>query len=184
MTRRRSIKPHSPVLARQTFAVRFSAEHEFAGTQHAVALILTDLDFHAHLDLPDLSLPEVEVQETAGSERTLKLRYEFIGSLDPIARRLLAGRRLTWIQTLVLDTATGIGSLAFAAEAEPSRLYGNASIRLEAIDTAHTRRRIEGEMFVKFPLVGGTAERRIVPGLVRRLDIEADAVDDALASAD
>jgi hypothetical protein len=164
--------------------VRFDAEHEFAGTPHQVALILTDPDFHARLDLPDLSRPEVEAQAAAGSERTLKLRYEFVGSLDPIARRLLAGRRLTWIQTLVLDTATGIGSLAFAAEAEPGRLYGNASIRLETIDDGGTRRRIDGDFFVKFPLVGGTAERRIVPGLVRRLDIEAEAVSAALASAE
>jgi hypothetical protein len=164
--------------------VRFDAEHEFAGTRRAVALILTDPEFQARLDLPDLSRPEVEAREETGSQRTLKLRYEFVGSLDPIARRLLAGRRLTWIQTLVLDTTTGIGSLAFAAEAEPRRLYGNASIRLEAIDADRTRRRIDGEMFVKVPVVGGTAERRIVPGLVRRLDIEAEAVAGALASAD
>jgi hypothetical protein len=163
--------------------VRFEAEHEFDGTPTAVAMILTDAEFQTHLDLPDLSRPEVEAQETSGNERTLKLRYEFVGSLDPIARRLLAGRRLTWIQTMVLDTSTGLGRLAFAAEAEPKRLYGRAAVRLEAIDTGHCRRRIDGEMFVKFPVVGGTAERRIVPGLVRRLDIEADAVSRALASA-
>jgi hypothetical protein len=164
--------------------VLFDAEHEFAGTPHAVALILTDPDFHARLDLPDLSRPEIEAHDASGSRRTLKLRYEFVGNLDPIARRLLAGRRLTWIQTLVLDTETGVGSLAFAAEAEPSRLYGDASIRLEAIEAGRTRRRIDGAFFVKFPLVGGTAERRIVPGLVRRLDIEAEAVAVALASPD
>jgi hypothetical protein len=165
-------------------SVRFRAEHEFAGALPDVALILTDPDFHARLDLPDLSRPEVEAQDVTGSERTLKLRYEFVGSLDPIARRLLAGRRLTWLQTLVLDIATGSGSLAFAAEAEPSRLYGNASIRLDPVENGRTRRRIDGDFFVKFPLVGGTAERRIVPGLVRRLDIEADAVSAALASAE
>jgi hypothetical protein len=164
--------------------VRFDAEHEFAGTPSAVALILTDPDFHTRLDLPDLSRPEVEAHAAADSQRTLKLRYEFVGSLDPIARRLLAGRPLTWIQTLVLDVETGIGSLAFAAEAEPNRLYGDASIRLTEIETGATRRRIDGAFFVKFPLVGGTAERRIVPGLVRRLDIEADAVATVLASSD
>jgi hypothetical protein len=164
--------------------VRFDAEHEFAGTPHAVAAILTDPEFHARLDLPDLSRPEIETHDASGSERTLKLRYEFVGSLDPIARRLLAGRRLTWIQTLVLDTDTGTGSLGFAAEAEPNRLYGDASIRLDAIEGGRTRRRIDGAFFVKFPLVGGTAERRIVPGLVRRLDIEAEAVAAALSSPD
>src|SRR5262249_37412247 len=115
---------------RQTVGVRFDTEHEFEATPGAVAQILMDPEFHTHLDLPDLSRPEVESQETSGSERTLKLRYEFVGSLDPIARRILAGRRLTWIQTMVFDTATGAGSLAFAAEADPKRLYGNASVRL------------------------------------------------------
>lgn len=162
--------------------MRFDAAHEFDGPPNAVALILTDPQFHADLDLPDLSRPEVEAQDASGSGRTLRLRYEFVGTLDPIARRLLAGRRLTWIQTLVLDIDTGKGTLAFAAEAEPSRLYGNASIRLDALDGVRTRRLIDGEMFVKFPLVGGTAERRIVPGLVRRLDIEAEAVERALLS--
>lgn len=147
-----------------------------------MALILTDPDFHARLELPDLGRPEVEAQQAAGTERTLKLRYEFVGNLDPIARRLLAGRRLTWIQTLVLDIASGAGTLAFAAEAEPNRLYGNATIRLDAVDAGRTRRNIDGDFFVKFPLVGGTAERRIVPGLVRRLDLEADAVNATLAA--
>jgi len=34
------------------------------------------------------------------------------------------------------------------------------------------------------PAVGRMAERRIVPGIVRRLDIEAEAVDAALAAGD
>ena len=164
--------------------MQFRAEHEFAGTPQAVAAILMDPDFHTGLDLPDLSRPEVEAQQNAGSERTLKLRYEFVGSLDPIARRLLAGRRLTWIQTVVLDAESGSGRLSFAAEAEPRRLHGDAVIRLDVVDGGRTRRRIGGDFFVKFPVVGGTAERRIVPGLVRRLDIEAEAVAANLASAE
>ena len=166
----------------QTVAVRFRAEHEFAGSVDAVARILTDPEFQSHLELPDLSLPVVEAHGAGGTERTLKLRYEFVGSLDPVARRLLAGRRLTWLQTLVLDSASGAGTLSFAAEAEPNRLYGNGAVRLDAVDATHTRRLIDGDMFVKFPLVGGTAERRIVPGLVRRLDLEAEAVAAVLAS--
>jgi hypothetical protein len=32
------------------------------------------------------------------------------------------------------------------------------------------------------PVIGGNAERRIVPGLLRRLDIEADALDRRIRS--
>jgi Protein of unknown function (DUF2505) len=167
----------------QTEDVRFRVEHEFPGTPLEVAAILCDPAFHTMLDLPDLSRPEVVEHTASGSERLLRLRYEFVGHLDPIARRLLAGRRLTWVQELRLDTTTGVGRLSFAAEAEPDRMYGSASVTLLALDDARTRRTVEGDLFVRVPVVGGTAERRIVPGLVRRLDVEADALTVALAAA-
>ncbi len=167
----------APAIRRhQTDAVRFHIEHEFPGTPGAVAEILCDPGFHTGLALPDLSRPEVVENTALGSGHTLRLRYEFVGNLDPIARRLLAGRRLTWIQELRLDVITGLGQLSFSAEAEPDRLHGAAAITLVAVDAARTRRRVDGEFFVKVPIVGGTAERRIVPGLVRRLGVEADAV--------
>jgi hypothetical protein len=167
----------------QTALVRFRAEHEFPGTPGAVADLLCDPAFHTALDLPDLSRPEVVERSEAGSERLLRLRYEFVGHLDPIARRLLAGRRLTWLQELRLDRDTGIGKLSFSAEAEADRLYGSADVELAAIDSTQTRRRVGGELFVKVPLVGGTAERRIVPGLITRLDVEAAALSRALRTA-
>jgi hypothetical protein len=167
----------------QTEGVRFSVEHEFDGAPIAVAEILCDPAFHIGLALPDLGRPEVVEHSTAGSERVLRLRYEFIGHLDPIARRLLAGRKLTWLQELRLDLATCVGRLSFAAEAEADRLYGAAEVTLEALDGMRARRRVEGNLFVRVPVVGGSAERRIVPGLVRRLDVEADALTAALAAA-
>ena len=166
--------------------MRFEAEHEFAGSPAAVAEILGDPAFHTALDLPDLSRPDVVRHSASGTSRVLTLRYTFVGHLDPVARRVLAGRSLTWIQELELDATTGAGRLAFSAEAEPDRLYGNADVMLTAIADDNpglrprTRRMIRGEFFVKIPLVGGTAERRIVPGLVARLDVEATALDAAL----
>jgi len=170
-----------PGRSHQTENVRFCVEHEFPGSPLAVAQILCDPAFHTMLDLPDLSRPEVMEHTVSGSERVLRLRYEFVGHLDPIARRLLAGRRLTWVQELRLDTTTGVGRLSFAAEAEADRMHGSASVTLRALDDAHTRRRVEGDLFVRVPVVGGTAERRIVPGLVRRLEVEADALTATLA---
>ena len=40
---------------------------------------------------------------------------------------------------------------------------------------------IDGDFRIKIPLVGGKAEKAIVPGLARRLDVEADAVAAELA---
>jgi hypothetical protein len=158
--------------------VRFHAEHHFAGDVEAVADCLTDPEFHRHLELPDLSLPEVLYDGTDGGKTTVRLRYEYVGQLDPIAKRLLGGRRLTWLQALELDTTTYAGRLSFAAEAEPKQLNGWARFRLEPDgDADGTVRQLDGELVVKVPLVGSMAERRIVPGLLRRLDVEAAALD-------
>jgi hypothetical protein len=160
-------------------AVRFHAEHQLHGSVQAVTDLLLDPAFHQHLALPDLALPEVIGQDTDGDEATLRLRYEYTGQLDPIARRLLGHRKLTWLQEIRLNRADGSGRLSFAADANPKQLHGDARVRLESDnedDDSQTLRRIDGQLIVKVPLVGGQAERRIIPGLLRRLDVEAAAL--------
>jgi Protein of unknown function (DUF2505) len=159
--------------------VRFHAEHRFAGPVGAVIALLVDPAFHRSLQLPDLALPEVVESDTTGNQPRLRLRYNFVGQLDPIARRLLGGRDLTWAQELCIDRTSGLGRLSFAADADPERLHGAADVALEATDGG-TVRRVDGELVVVVPLIGGSAERRILPGLLRRLDIEARAVDERL----
>jgi hypothetical protein len=155
--------------------VDFSVDHEFPAPPPPVAAVLCDPAFHTSLDLPDLSRPEVLEAENDGATSRLRLRYEFIGHLDPVARKVLSGQKLTWIQTLTFDHEASRGRLEFAAEAGADRLFGSAQIALVALDDDRSRRHITGELHVKVPLVGGMAEKRIVPGLVRRLDVEAAA---------
>jgi hypothetical protein len=160
--------------------MHFAAEHRFAAPVDAVIAGLTDPAFHRGLQLPDLKLLDVDVPPNQ-SETVLRLRYDFVGHLDPLARRLLGGRRLTWLQELRVDRASGAGRLTFAAEADPRRLHGRADVVIEA-DNGGTRRTVDGELVVEAPIVGSNAERRIVPGLLRRLDIEAAALDQRLRS--
>lgn len=160
--------------------VRFHAEHRFAAGPGAVAAGLLDPSFHRELQLPDLKLLDVD-SHADGTESVLRLRYDFVGHLDPLARRILGNRRLTWLQELHLDPAGGTGRLSFEAEADPRRLHGAADVILEGADGG-TRRQLHGELVVAVPMVGGRAERRIVPGLLRRLDIEARALDERLAT--
>jgi hypothetical protein len=156
--------------------MRFQAEQRFPGVApRVVAALLVDPEFQSRVELPDLSLPEVVEHRVDGDDAVLRLRYGFVGRLDPVAVRLLGGKKLTWVQELRLDVVSGRGTLQFAAEADPNRLYGDASVVIDG-DASETRRRFDGELVVKAPVVGGMAERRIVPGLVRRLDVEAEAV--------
>jgi hypothetical protein len=159
--------------------VHFSSDHEFPAPPEAVARLLCDPDFHRSFDLPDLSRPGVVLSREDGTARHLRLRYAYIGQLDPIARRLLGNRQLTWLQDLELDKVTTRGTLRFAAESEPKRLFGDAIVALEPTNSG-THRHIAGDLHVRVAVVGGTAERRIVPGLLARLDVEAAALTAAL----
>ena len=167
----------------QTDSVHFEVVHDFSAPCAAVAAVLCDPGFHTQLDLPDLSRPEVVTSATDGSTNVLLLRYEYIGSIDPIARRIVGNRKLTWMQELRLDTGTFTGTLSFSAEQDAKRLNGEAVVAIAgADDRTRSRRRISGDLHVRVPLVGSTAERRIVPGLVRRLDVEAAALSNELSS--
>jgi Protein of unknown function (DUF2505) len=160
--------------------MRFEAEHRFNGSPGAVAAFLTDAQFYETLALPDVSTPEVLEASADAQQSRLRLRYEFSGSLDGTARRLLGGKRLSWIQEVVLQHASDAGELTFNAVADPNRLHGSAHFELQGEDGGCVRR-LAGELVVAIPVVGGRAERKIVPGVLRRLDIEAEAINKSLA---
>ncbi|MDA8309189.1 MAG: DUF2505 family protein [Actinomycetota bacterium] len=171
--------------------MRFSAEHRFPAGRAAVAAVLGDPDFYRTLALPDLRLIDLRLldeREPSGAmdlgaapggpgasrEHGFVVRYEFTGTLEPIARRLLGGSRLTWTQELHVRGESG-GSLSFAAEANPRLLRGRADYALVARGS-NTIRHLDGELVVAVPFVGAMAERRIVAGVLHRLDVEAAAV--------
>ena len=101
---------------RKTPGVHFEREHDFAGTVERVASIMSDPAFQTALDLPDLARPDVVAHEVDGTSHHLTLRYAYIGQLDPIAQKVVGGRKLTWVQDLRIDVATGVGTLGFSAD--------------------------------------------------------------------
>ncbi|MHB1712910.1 MAG: DUF2505 family protein [Acidimicrobiales bacterium] len=161
--------------------MRFHAEHRFDAPVPAVAALLADPAFYLGLDLPDLSTPEMLETRTDGSETTLRLRYEYRGHLDPIVLRLLGSNHLAWMQEVRIDRSTDSGTLHFEAERDPKRLHGTADFVLAATGKGAVRR-LDGELAVAVPGIGRMAERRIVPGILNRLDIEARALGDRLRS--
>jgi hypothetical protein len=161
--------------------VQFEREHAFAAMVEQVATLMSDPDFQTMLDLPDLARPDVVAHEVGGPSHRLTLRYEYIGQLDPIAQKVVGGRKLTWVQDLRIDVATGAGTLDFSADGVGGRADGTATVTLAATGDASCRRRIAGDFRIRIPLLGGKAERAIVPGLERRLDVEAAALAAELA---
>jgi hypothetical protein len=159
--------------------MRFEAVHRFHGSPDALADLIADPDFYTALDLPDVSRPVLLDSSTDGQQSRVRLRYEFVGSLDPIARRVVGEDRLAWIQEVLVDHSTNSGQISFNGVADPRRLRGSAHFSLDA-DGDGCVRRLQGELRVDVPLIGSRAERKIVPGLLRRLDLEATALESAL----
>jgi hypothetical protein len=160
--------------------VHFATDHELPADPTAVVTVFCDPAFQTTLDLPDLSRPEVVSDARDGTTRVLALRYRYEGQLDGIAKKIVGNRPLTWVQELRVDTATCTGSLSYSVDGDAGRLQGTAQVSIAAIGPGRSRRHIEGDLRVRIPVVGGRAEKAIVPGLVRRIDVEAAALAAAL----
>jgi hypothetical protein len=162
--------------------MHFTTEHRFPGAPEQVVALMVDPAFEGAVDLPDLSTPEVlehAAPSPASPAWSLRLRYEYIGELDGLARRITAGRKLTLVQWVGFDTAAGPGRYSLEAEADPGRVHGAATITLTR-DGAECVRRFDGDFVVKVPLMGGTIEKRLLPGILSRFDVEAEALADRL----
>ena len=156
-------------------AMEFSAEHRFAFPPGPVMEAMVDPQLYVDLELPDVSRPEVLERNEEAGRSCLKLRYTFLGRLDPIAKGLLGAAQLRWLQEVCVESLGATGSLSVVAEDQPRRLHGEAQITFLP-DGAGTRRTIAGTLVVAVPIVAALAERSIVSGLLGRLDLEADAL--------
>ena len=159
--------------------MRFRTQHRFPAPVGAVVDILLDPEFHRELELPDVRLLDVVEHGDDGDAAVLVLRFEYVGRLDPNLRRLLRGRRLTWVQELAVDRSTGEGRLTFAAENAPDRLHGEAGFRLHA-EEGDTMWDLSGDVKVRVPLVGPGAERAVTAGFLDRLDVEVGQITERL----
>jgi len=158
--------------------MRFSVEHEFPASPDRVAALMIDADFVGSVVLPDLSPPEIVDHTRTDTDALVRVRYTYVGQLDPIGRRLLGNRDLVLVQTVALDLESTAGTLRLEAEADPTRLHGTAQIAITADGHAPdmSRRRLDGDFTVKVPLVGSSVERRLLPGILARFDVEAAAL--------
>ena len=160
----------------------FTARHDFDHPPAEVAGAMTDPEFVASLRLPDLEAPEVVEHHRDGSGSSIRARFRFTGRLDPIARRILGNDRISWVQELHVDAANGHGTLAVIPDVHPDRMKFAGGYDLE--ETVHgTVRKMRGELSIKVPVISRCAEQHILPGLLRRIDLEADALRDWLARA-
>jgi hypothetical protein len=162
--------------------VKLTASHIFGARVAAVCEAMGDPDFYAALRLPDIEPPELLVRTVDGGRVDIHVRFTYTGKLDPIARRVVGHDRVAWVQRLVIDTSSQSCALSVTPEVGVVPVTCTGTFELHGADGEQSLRTLAGELRVKVPLIGARAERSLAPGIVRRLDLEAEALDRFLAT--
>ena len=158
-------------------------EHGFSTPLAAVEDAMTDPEYLAALRLPDVAPPNVLAIDADGTTVTTRVAYEYTGSLDPIAQRVLRGGDIGWVQEVVLDRDTHRARFTVVPKVHADRLRCSGTYTLRALGDTTTRT-ISGELRINVPLVASRAEKMIGPGVIRRMKLEATFLEEWLTSKD
>lgn len=152
----------------------FHLTHEFAAAADAVVAAMVDPAFYTTFTIPDVGPFTTTGPDVDGTTTTLHVSYEYTGSLDPMVKRL-AGGDIVLLQDVTIDTATRAGALNVQPEQHRDLLVCSGTFAFSETDGATTRT-LTGELKVHVPLLGGKAERSLLPGILARLGTEATAL--------
>ena len=156
--------------------MRFRLEHRFSAALEAVEEAFLDPALLDELaSLPQLGRPELLSSSVAGDVVVSDVRYAFTGQLSPAVTRVIDPARLTWVEHSEYDRRRHRGVLEVRPDHYADRLTCSATVALDG-DGAKTLRVVEGDLRVRFPLVGAKVERAIVAGLEDHAAAEARVV--------
>ena len=146
--------------------MRLSLEQHFPGTVEEVETVFIDPGFIAELAaLPKLGSPELLDQRRDGDTVTQRVRYHFGGRLSPAVTAVIDPAKLVWVEEVVFDLTAHTAPFRILPENYADRLRCQGTYRFEADGPGESRRLAEGELTVRYPLVGGAVERAIASGL-------------------
>ena len=155
--------------------MQFRVDQRFDATPAAVMALYTDPEFYAALvGLPKISPPEVQSHDRDGDRVRMKIRYKFTADLPAAALAVLDPKKLTWVEDSTYDLAANTFSSKLLPDHYPDRLVAGArgSVEEASADPPRSTRRIQGDVTVRMPFVGGQVEKAIVSGLREHLGDE------------
>jgi hypothetical protein len=146
--------------------VRLNLGQGFPGTVEEVEAVFIDPDFIAGLSaLPKLGRPELLGQQREGDAVVQRVRYHFAGQLSPPVAAVVDPAKLVWVEEVVFDLVAHTAPFRILPENYADRLRCQGTYRFEPDGADTSRRLMEGDLTVRYPLVGGAVERAIASGL-------------------
>ncbi|HEY2427903.1 MAG TPA: DUF2505 family protein, partial [Acidimicrobiales bacterium] len=121
--------------------------------------------------------PEVIEHETDGPRVRIRVRYRFNGSLAPPARAVLDPAKLSWIDSSTVDVPARSTRWEIQPEHYGRNLRCGGSYAFLPGPDGGTVQHIEGDLRVRWPLVGPLVERALLTGLRQHLAGEAEIVE-------
>lgn len=162
--------------------MRFRITQQFDAPLERVEGALLDPAFLERLaTLPKVGRPELLDQREDGDLVHRRVRYAFVGALSSAVTAVVDPAKLTWIQESTLDRRTHRTTFRIVPDHYRDRLAASGTFTLQSAGDG-TRRVAEGDLRVRFPLVGSKVERAIVSGLQEHAAAEERAMREWLAS--
>jgi hypothetical protein len=151
------------------FSVQQTIDAPFAVVQGA----FLDRRFYEALDdSPNLAVRDVLDRTERGSVVEIRVRFAFTGNVSSAVRAIVDPAKLSWVTVIRFDSASDRWDFELIPDHYPDRLKSQGTYRLLAKGD-QTMRTTEGDLKIRVPLFGSTAERSIISGFREHLEREA-----------
>ncbi len=146
--------------------MRFATEQRYRADLATVLAMFADPALYPTLSgLPKIGTPLVIDHQIDGAHVHLRLRQRFTGDLPAAARAVIDPTKLTWIEQLDFDLDRATASSRLLPDHYADRLTCSGRYTYLADGDRSTLRRLDGDLRVRMPLVGGKVEGALVAGL-------------------
>jgi hypothetical protein len=154
--------------------VRFQLDQALPGSVAEVLAAFTDPGFLTSVgDLGKVGDPEVLDQVRDGDVIRQRIRYRFTGDLSSAVTSVVDRDKFVFVDEHEYDLAANTATFRIVPEHYADRLRCSGTERFHPIAEG-ANRRVEAELKVRWPVVGGLVERAIVSGLKEHLAEEAE----------
>jgi hypothetical protein len=177
LTNRYDLRTRECTSGARLLLVHFQFEQRFSAPPEVLAAAYADPALYVEFEaLPKMEVLEVLDHRADGDRVQLRVRSRFAADLPSAARRVLDPSKLTWVEESTHDLASMAVTFRLVPDHYTDRLRAGGSYRFEASGSGSVRRS-EGEVVVRYPIVGGKVERAIVSGLEEHLASEVPVVE-------
>jgi hypothetical protein len=153
--------------------MRFQLDQALPGSVADVLAAFTDPDFLASVgQLGKVGGPEVLDQVRDGNIVRQRVRYRFTGDLSPAVTSVVDREKFVFVDDHTYDLDGAKASFEIVPEHFAERFTCHGTERFHQISDG-ANRRVEAELKVRWPVVGGLVERAIVSGFKEHLAEEA-----------